>query len=151
MQCRKTQVTQWSTCFLLFSRHWNQDTSEENSHSWHLPNHWDLWEMAHLEGEGHSIYILKTPRYQDLPERSPNVIFSQNPGTGPCRAIPLEQLTKVEKESKCNRKKLKVLGIVPRGWSSDYEDSCWQLWRLLPAAMKIAAGSYEDCCQQQWR
>ena len=38
--------------------------------------------------------------YQDLPERNPNVIFSQNPGTGPCRAIPLEQLTKVEREIK---------------------------------------------------
>ena len=37
--------------------------------------------MAHFNGEVHSIYILKTPRYQDLPEKSPNVIFSQNPGT----------------------------------------------------------------------
>ena len=27
--------------------------------------------------------------------------------------------------------------------AGSYEDSCRQLWRLLPAAMKIAAGSYE--------
>ena len=77
--------------------------------------------MAHLIGEGHSIYILETPKYQALPERIPNVILSQNPGTGPCRAIPLEQLTKVERERKYNnRKQIKVLGTVTRGWSSDY-------------------------------
>ena len=46
--------------------------------------------------------------------------FSQNPGIGPCRAIPLGQLTKIQRESKCNRVKLQVAGIVPRRWSSDY-------------------------------
>ena len=32
----------------------------------------------------------------------------------------MEQLTKVERERKYNRKQIKVLGTVPRGWSSDY-------------------------------
>ena len=91
MLCR---ITQYCSYYLLFSRHWNQDTLEEIVHSWHLPNHWHFWEMTHLKGEGHRIYILKTPRYLDLPERNPNVIFSQNPCIGPCRTIPLEQLTK---------------------------------------------------------
>ena len=58
-------------------------------------------------------------RYVDLPERSPNVIFSQNPAIRPCRAIPLEPLTKVARES-CTKEKLQAVGIVSRGWSSDY-------------------------------
>ena len=35
--------------------------------------------------------------------------------------------------------------------ASSNEDSCRQLWRLLPAAMKKAANSYEDWCQQKRR
>ena len=39
----------------------------------------------------------------DLPMRSPNVIFSQNPRIGPCRAIPLEQLTNGICDRKCSK------------------------------------------------
>ena len=46
-----------------------------------------------MNGDGHRIYNLKTPRLKDLPERSTNVFFSQNPRIRPSRAIPLEQLT----------------------------------------------------------
>ena len=76
--------------------------------------------MALLKGEGRSIYILKSPSLEDLSQRSTNVIFLQNPGIGPCRAIPLEQLTKTARKITFNRIKLKVAGGVPRGWSSDY-------------------------------
>ena len=59
--------------------------------------------MALLKGEGHSIYILKTPSLEDLSQRSTNVVFLQNPGLGPCRAIPLEQLTKGAYGRKCSK------------------------------------------------
>ena len=74
-----------------------------------------------MKGEGHSIYILKTPSLdmEDLSQRSANFIFLQNPGIGPCRAKPLGQQTKIAKKSTYNRIKLKVAGAVPRGWSSD--------------------------------
>ena len=114
------RITQYCSCYLLFSIHWNQDTREKNSQFWQLPNHWQFWEMALWKGEGHSIYILKSPSLEDLSQRSTNVIFLQNPGIGPCRAIPLEQLTKIARKSTYNRIKLKVAGAVPRGWSSDY-------------------------------
>ena len=39
--------------------------------------------------KGHRIYISKTPRYFDLPERSTNEIFSQNPDIEPRRTITL--------------------------------------------------------------
>ena len=38
--------------------------------------------MADLKGGGHGIYILRTHRYQDLSERSTDVEFFQNQGTG---------------------------------------------------------------------
>ena len=38
-----------------------------------------ILKMALLKGEGHSIYILKAQMYQDLPERSTNVVFFQKP------------------------------------------------------------------------
>ena len=34
---------------------------------------------------------------------------------------------------------------------SSYEDCCQQLWRKMPAAMKIAARSNEDNCWELWR
>ena len=34
-----------------------------------------ILKMPLLKDEGHSIYILKAPLYQDLPERSTNVVF----------------------------------------------------------------------------
>ena len=76
-------------------------------------------ENSSLKVEGHRIYISKTQRYQYLPERSPNVIFSQNLSKGPCKAIPLEQLTKIAMQSKYNRIKLQVVETVPRRWYSD--------------------------------
>ena len=39
----------------------------------------------------------------DLPKRSPNVIFSQNPGKGPCKAIPLDGLNKGARGRKCSK------------------------------------------------
>ena len=68
-----------------------------------------------MKGEGHSIYILKTPCLEDLSKMSANVIFLQNPGKGPCRVIPLEQLTKIAWKSSYNIIKLKVVGAVARG------------------------------------
>ena len=56
-----------------------------------------------MKGERPRIYILKTSSYLDLPERSPNVIFSQNPGIGPCTAIPLEQMTKGVSGRNCSK------------------------------------------------
>ena len=44
-------------------------------------------------------YVIIQIRYFDLQERCANVIFSQNQDVGPCRAIPLEWLTKVARES----------------------------------------------------
>ena len=38
------------------------------------------------------IKVWKTSGYDDLPERSNDVIFSKNSGLGSCRAIPLEHL-----------------------------------------------------------
>ena len=52
--------------------------------------------------------------------RSTNVLILQNPGIGPCRVIPLEQLAKMTRESKQNRMNLQVAATFPRGWSSDY-------------------------------
>ena len=103
-------MTQYCSCYLLFSRHWNQDTWEKNSQFWQLPNHWHFWEMALLKGEGHSIYILKSPSLEDLSQRSTNLIVLQTPCIGPCRAIPLEQLTKIARTSTYNIIKLKVAG-----------------------------------------
>ena len=77
-------------------------TSKEPNHFWHLPNQWYFWKMTHLKSEGHRTYILKIPRYIDLPEKGPNVIFSQTPLVGPCRAIPLEQLTKEASGRNCS-------------------------------------------------
>ena len=39
--------------------------------------------LTFLKGEGHSVYILKPPRHEDLPQRSTNAIFLQDPGIGP--------------------------------------------------------------------
>ena len=72
--------------------------------------------MADLKAEGHSIYILKTPWYQDRPEHQ-HILFT---GIGPSQAVPLEQLTKVTRKNKHIRIKLKMTGTVPRGWNSDY-------------------------------
>ena len=76
-----------SSC-LLFSRHENQHTSEENGHFRNLPRHGHLRQICRWKGEGHSIYILKTPSHKVLPERSTNVVFAQNPLTALSRAIP---------------------------------------------------------------
>ena len=70
-------MTQYCSCYLLFSRHWNLHTTEKPGKFWQLPEHWHFWEMALLKGEGHSIYILKAPMYQDLPESSTYVVFSR--------------------------------------------------------------------------
>ena len=74
--------------------------------------------MALWKGEGHSIYILKSPSLEDLSQRSTNVIFLQNPGIGPCRAIPLEQLTKGASGRNCS----KGMDQVPCTWSHEVED-----------------------------
>ena len=48
--------------------------------------------MALLKGEGHSIYILKAQMYKDLPERSTNVVFFQNPDISCCNVQLVEQM-----------------------------------------------------------
>ena len=51
-----------------------------------------ILEMALLKGEGRSIYILKAQMYQDLPERSTNVIFFQKPDISCCNVQLVEQM-----------------------------------------------------------
>ena len=50
--------------------------------------------MALLKGKGHSIYILKAPMYQDLPERSTNVVFFQNLDMSCCNGQLVELISK---------------------------------------------------------
>ena len=78
---------------LLFSRHQNQPTSEEKGRFENLPRHCHLRQICHWKGEGHSIYILKTPSHRVPSERSTNVVFAQNPLPALCRAIPSIQLS----------------------------------------------------------
>ena len=51
-----------------------------------------ILKMALLKGEGHSIYILKAQMYKDLPERSTNVVFFQNPDISCCNVQLVEQM-----------------------------------------------------------
>ena len=59
--------------------------------------------------------------------RSLNVIFSQNPRIGPCRAIPLEQLT---------------IGICGRKSSKGKELRLIMTWII--STMMILSGAYQD-------
>ena len=68
-------MTKYCCCYLLFSRHWNQGTSEKTSQFGQHPNHWHFCEMALLKGKWHSIHILRSPRHEDLLQRSTNIFF----------------------------------------------------------------------------
>ena len=57
--------------------------------------------MIHLKGEGHGIYILKNPRYFDLPEKGPNE--PMNKALQSHTATPLEQLTKGASGRNCSK------------------------------------------------
>ena len=74
----------------------NQETLEETDKSRQLLNHQYFYEIAHLIGEVHSIYILRTPKYQELPERSTNDLLFLNPPISCCNGTLVELISKYE-------------------------------------------------------
>ena len=96
-----------NTLFLSSGKghHWcssqeDLDTFGSSKYKYYVPH---LLHELFPKSEGHRFYILKTPRRLCVPERSPNVLFSQTPGIGPCRALPLEQLTKCASCRNCSK------------------------------------------------
>ena len=85
----------WHCSFLLFSRHWNPVTLEETGNSWQLLNHWYFWGIAHLKGEGHSIYL-------DLLERSTNDALLQSPHIRRCNAQLVKPISKYKSLQRLN-------------------------------------------------
>ena len=88
--------------------------------------------MAHLKGEGHSIYILRTPRYEDLPERSTTGdTLLQNPHIRCCNGQLVELISKYKSlhHSTIGKLTIKVPICVAGDRYTLVENCVPQVWR----------------------